>query len=301
MMKQPTGCIVGDNKTVMPSAAGMYFAMNDGGQKEQPPVILLHGAGSNHKIWPAAIRRLPGQRVFAVDLPGHGHSPGFGLQSIDAYADQMVELLAALGLYQAIFVGHAMGGAVAINLAVRHSAHVAGLGLVSSGAYLGVPQDLLDAFSNPLTLQHAFHLFQQRAFNAAVAGSVGGAQASIVERCLSTLKECRPSVLASDWQASAAFDLRSEINQVNVPGWVIVGTEDHLTPVAYSHFLAGHLPAGHLQIVPGAGHMVILEQPDQVAHSLQHFVTALTSARMAGTRITPVSSTVSVSQHSHKK
>lgn len=259
--------------------------MSDGGQKEQPPVILLHGAGSSHAVWTAAIRRLAGQRVFAVDLPGHGRSPGFGLQSIEAYADQMVEFLAALGLYQAIFVGHAMGGAIALDLAVRHSAHVAGVGFIASGAYLGVSQDLLEAFSNPLTLSHAFHLFQQRAFGASLSPSM-------IERSMAAFKECRPSVLATDWQACAAFDLRTQVSQVNVPGWVITGSEDQLTPVNYAHFLAGHLPAAHLQIIPGAGHMVILEQPERVALSLQQFLTALASARMAGTRMTPTTAPV---------
>lgn len=258
--------------------------MSDGGQKEQPPVILLHGAGSNQTIWPAVVRRLVGQRVIAVDLPGHGRSPGFGLQSISACADQLVEFLAALGLYQAVFVGHSMGGAIALDLAVRHGAHVAGLGMIASGAYLGVPTDLLDAFSNPLTLSHAFHLFQKRAFGSS-------ATAAQIERCTTILKETRPSVLAADWQACASFDSRSAVGQINVPGWIIVGAEDQLTPVNFSHFLAGQLPAAHLQIVPNAGHMVILEQSERVVQSLQKFLAALTAARMAGTRM-PITPTI---------
>jgi pimeloyl-ACP methyl ester carboxylesterase len=115
--------------------------------------------------------------------------------------------------------------------------------MIASGAYLGVPTDMLDAFSNPLTLSYAFHLFQQRAFGS-------GASASQVERCMTILKETRPSVLATDWQACAVFDSRTAVSQINVPGWVIVGAEDQLTPVSYAHFLAGQLPAAHLQIVP---------------------------------------------------
>jgi pimeloyl-ACP methyl ester carboxylesterase len=177
-----------------------------------------------------------------------------------------------------------MGGAIAFDLAVRHGAHVAGLGMIASGAYLGVPTDLLDAFSNPLTLSHAFHLFQQRAFRS-------GAPASLIDRCLALLKETRPSVLAADWQACAAFDSRPAVSQINVPGWVIVGADDQLTPVNFSHFLAGQLPAAHLQIVPDAGHMIILEQPERVVRSLQQFLAALAAARMAGSRValTPAS------------
>ena len=263
----------------MPTAAGIYFALFDGGQKEQPPVILLHGAGSNHLVWPAALRRLGGQRVFAVDLPGHGRTPGFGLQSISAYADQMVEFLAALGLYQAVFVGHSMGGAIAVDLAVRHPAHVSGLGLIATGAYLGIPADMQEAFSSSFSLSNAFHLFQQRAFGSS-------ASPALIERCMSGLKESRPSVLAADWQACAAFDQRLSVGQINAPAWVIVGSEDRLTPPAFAHFMAGQLPAARLQVIPNAGHMVILEQPERVAHGLQQFLAAMTSARFASARVT---------------
>lgn len=258
----------------MPAAAGMYFAQFDNGQKDHPPVILLHGAGGNHLVWPAAIRRLNGQRVFAVDLPGHGRTGGVGLQSISAYADQMVEFLAALGLFQAVFVGHSMGGAIALDLAVRHPEHVAGLGLISSGAYLGVDPVMLDNFSTPFTLSGAFYTFQKRAFGP-------NASPALIERCISSMRETRPSVLAADWQACANFDLREVITQVSAPAWVIVGAQDRLTPVAYSHFLAGSLPAARLQVIPDAGHMVILEHPDKVAQGLQQFLTALQAARFS--------------------
>ncbi|TLN23779.1 alpha/beta fold hydrolase, partial [bacterium] len=95
----------------MPIAAGIYYALVQGraASSLHPPVILIHGAGSSHLCWPAALRRLPGCRVLALDLPGHGRSSGVGLQSLDALADRLVDFLEALGLYQAVFVGHSMG------------------------------------------------------------------------------------------------------------------------------------------------------------------------------------------------
>lgn len=262
----------------MPSAAGIYYAQFVEERKDDPPVILIHGAGSNHLAWPAEIRRLPGQRVLAIDLPGHGRSQGVAQQSIRAYADQILDFLAALGLYQAIFVGHSMGGAIALELAVSHPTHVSGLGLIATGAYLGVDPGFIENLSDPVMVPTALHTFQMHAFSTQ-------ASALLRERSLQTLKETRASTLYSDWRACADFDLREEVMRIEAPAWIITGSEDQLTPVAYANFLAGRLPAARLQIVPGAGHMVILEQPGRVAQGLQQFLAALSAARFAAARV----------------
>ncbi len=262
----------------MPTAAGIYFAQFDEGRKDEPPVILIHGAGSSHLVWPAELRRLAGQRVLAVDLPGHGRSGGVAQQTITAYADQMFEFLAALGLFQAVFVGHSMGGAIALDLAIRHPAHVAGLGLISTGAYLGIDPGFLENLSNPLTVPNALHTFRTRAFGRS-------ASPVLIERCMQVMKETRTSVLYGDWRACAAFDQREAISRIESPAWVITGNEDALIPIAYAHFLTGRMPAARLQILPGAGHMALLEQPAQVAHGLMQFLSALSAARFTAARV----------------
>ena len=262
----------------MPTAAGIYYAQYDEGRKDEPPVILIHGAGSNHLVWPAELRRLAGQRVLAVDLPGHGRSGGVAHQTIASYADQMIELLAALGLFQAVFIGHSMGGAVALDLAVRHPAHVAGLGLISTGAYLGVDPGFLEDLSNPLTVPSALHTFQTRAFAATTSPA-------LIERCMQVMRETRTSVLYGDWRACAVFDQREAITHIEAPAWIIAGSEDRLIPIAYAHYLAGRIPAARLQVLSGAGHMSLLEQPGLVAHGLVQFLTALSAAHFAAARV----------------
>lgn len=262
----------------MPTAAGIYYAQFDEGHGDQPPVILIHGAGSSHLVWPAALRRIAGQRVLAVDLPGHGRSAGVAQQSIAAYAGQMIEFLAAMGLYQAVFVGHSMGGAVALEMAASYPTHVAGLGLIATGAYLGVDPSFLENLSNLVTRPTALANFQARAFGPLAAPA-------LTERCMQTIQETRPSVLSGDWRACADFDLRERITRIEAPAWVIAGAEDRVIPIAYAHFLADRLAAARLQIIPGAGHMVIVEQPEKVASGLQQFLGALTAARASATRV----------------
>jgi len=262
----------------MPTAAELYYAQFDEGYKDQPPVILIHGAGSSHLIWPAEIRRMSGQRVLALDLPGHGRTGGAGMQSIQAYAHHIIEFLAELSIYQAVFIGHSMGGAIALELAINYPDHVAGLGLIATGAYLGVDPLFLENLSNPVTTPSALNTLRQRTF---------GAQASpvLVERWMKMLKETRTSVLYGDWRACAAFDLREQISQAEAPAWIIAGSEDELIPIAYANFLAGRLPASRLQIITGASHMVLLEEPARVSQGLKQFLSALVAARFTASRV----------------
>jgi pimeloyl-ACP methyl ester carboxylesterase len=261
----------------MPTAAGIYYAQFDEGHKDEPPVVLIHGAGGNHLIWPPEIRRLTGRRVLAIDLPGHGNSAGLIQQTIANYSSQMVDFLAALGMYQAVFVGYSMGGALALELAVHHSKHVAGLGLIATGAYMGVNHDFLENLANPLTVPNALNTFQNQAFGSKTSPTQ-------ISRCMQTLREVRSSVLYADWRACANFDLREEIQHIEAPAWVIAGSEDRITPVAYAHFLADRIPAARLQILAGASHMVIQEQPKAVAQGLHQFLSALSAARFASAR-----------------
>lgn len=262
----------------MPTASGIYYAQFDEGNRDQPPVILIHGAGSSHTIWPAGIRRLPGQRVMAIDLPGHGRSDGVAQQSISGYADLLVEFLGALGLYQGVFVGHSMGGAIALELAARHPAHVAGLGLIATGAYMGVDPLFMEALANPVTAPSAMITFQNQAFGP-------NTPPILAERCMQTIKETRPSVLYADWRACADFDLRESVIRIEAPAWIIAGSDDRVTPLPFANFLASRMPAARLQIIPGAGHMAHLEFPERVAQGLQQFLSALTAARIAAARV----------------
>ena len=112
-------------------------------QADGPPLVLVHGAGGNLMHWPGELRRLPGHTVYALDLPGHGKSGGAGRAEIGAYAEVVRGFAEALGLVPFVLAGHSMGGAIALEFALRYPARLAGLILVGTGARLRVAPEIL--------------------------------------------------------------------------------------------------------------------------------------------------------------
>jgi len=248
----------------MPIAAGIYYYAFDGGVSDTPPIVLIHGAGGHHLYWPPQIRRLPGFRIYAIDLPGHGKSDGHGRQSIHDYAAQLASHLPDLGIHQAIFVGHSMGSAIALTLALQYPKQVAALGVVAGGARLPLPSDLLMQAANPATLPKAIKMLAAASFSPST-------DPQLVALAAQRMTSIRPSVLYGDLLACAEFDIAAQLKGLHTPTLVICGEDDAMTPLAYARFLAACIANARLEILPCAGHMVMLEQPQATAAILADF------------------------------
>lgn len=249
----------------MPIVQGIYYTLYEGGQKDRPPVVLIHGAGSDHLCWPVELRRLSSHHVLALDLPGHGRSSGLGLHSIDSYAGQVVGFLAGLDINQAYLVGHSMGGAIALSISLQFPTLPVALGLIASGAYLNVKPELLEALKSPGTYQDGLNWIRQRAFSPHTG-------AALIEYSMKQLHAVRPATLYEDWLACSRFDLHGKIEQIEAPSWVAVGSDDRLTPLSCANYLITSLRHARLQVIPSAGHMLILEKPKELAQGLQKFL-----------------------------
>jgi pimeloyl-ACP methyl ester carboxylesterase len=252
----------------MPFNADIYYRNSQEGDGETPPVVLIHGAGGTHLHWPAQIRRLPGFRIYALDLPGHGQSEGRGHQTIEAYCQSIIQWLESIDIFRAVFVGHSMGGAIALTLALKHPERVIALGLVGTGARLRVAPVILENAANPTTFPVAVKAIIERAFTSE-------SDPRLVELAAQRMQTTRPAVLHGDFVACNAFDMMENVRKIRVPSLVICGQDDQLTPVRYAQYLADQIPRAELNLIPNAGHMVMLEQPQATAEALSNFLSTL--------------------------
>ncbi len=252
----------------MPVASGLYYFANQADHPTRPPVILIHGAGGNSLYWPPQIRRLPNQRIFAVDLPGHGRSEGLGHHTIDDYADGILEFIKALKLNGAVLVGHSMGSAIALSAAIRFPERVIGLGLVGGGAKLRVAPSILQSASNPSTFANAVRMVTEFSF----APQTGE---RLKELTAQRMSGTRPPVLHGDFLACDAFNAMDQLSKISTPTLVLCGGGDQMTPPRYSEFLRDHIAGAHMEVIADAGHMVMLEQPEKVAGILDGFLNTI--------------------------
>ncbi len=240
----------------------IYYALQRN-QIDGVQVLLLHGAGENHLVWPIGLRRLPGTIVYAVDLPGHGKSSGMGRSTIADYAAWVISLLDALHLPAAIFIGHSMGGAIAQQLALTHPDRTAALVLVATSAKLRVAPQLLDLARNDFPA--AVELASEWEWGPT-------APTEIKELGKQQLWTNSPAILLDDYRACDAFDVREQLKTIAVPVLIVAGESDRLTPLKHATFMAEQIPQARLCTVPEAGHMVMLEAADTVTQAVTDFL-----------------------------
>jgi pimeloyl-ACP methyl ester carboxylesterase len=237
----------------------------------QPTIVLLHGAGFDHSTWALHSRWFAhhGYGVLAPDLPGHGRSVGAPIATISGMADWTAALLEAAGAEKARLVGHSMGSLIALETAARHPAKVASLGLIGTAATMSVGPDLLKAAeANDRSAIEMVSIWGL-GFQAELGGSLapGLWMHSGAQR---VLEACRPGVLFNDLSACNSYqDALAAAAKVTVPTTIILGERDMMTPARAGKALAAALPGSRTVVLRGAGHMMMVEQPDQLLAALQ--------------------------------
>jgi pimeloyl-ACP methyl ester carboxylesterase len=237
----------------------------------QPTIVLLHGAGFDHTTWALHSRWFAhhGYGVLAPDLPGHGRSSGAPLPTIAEMADWTAALLDAAGATRARLVGHSMGSLIALETAARHAARVSTLSLIGTAATMTVGPDLLNAAeANDHSAVDMVSIWGL-GFRAELGGSLapglwmhGGA--------LRVLEQCRPGVLFNDLSACNSYDnALAAAAGIAVPTTVIRGERDMMTPARAGKALAAALPDSRTVVLRGAGHMMMVERPDELLAALQ--------------------------------
>ena len=86
------------------------------------------------------------------------------------------------------------------------------------------------------------------------------------------MRATEPAVIQRDFIACDSFDVRRRLREIAAPALIIAGESDRMTPLSLSEELAHGVPNAALEVIGGAGHMLLLEKPDATADAIQRWL-----------------------------
>lgn len=224
-------------------------------------LVFIHGAGGDSSVFAAQTSAFANSVAF--NLPGHSRD-GF-CDSVGAFADDVAHQLEHMGLSDVVLVGSSMGGAIALELALRKHPAVRGVALLGSGAKLRVAPAIFDSIDAD--------------FPAAAKMLSGYFFAAPTELQLKSVVALMLSVgqkqTKVDFAACNAFDVSDRVHDIRIPLLALTGERDMMTPPKFADFLGDRVPGAQTRIVSGAGHLLFIERPAETNEALRAFVSQI--------------------------
>jgi pyruvate dehydrogenase E2 component (dihydrolipoamide acetyltransferase) len=255
-------------------AGGRRLRYLEMGAGEGPPVVFIHGFGGDLYSWQFNQEALAERHVtYALDLPGHGGSTkdlGSGHIHVGALASAVIDFMDAKEIDKAHLVGHSLGGATALDLALNHPERVASATLICSAA-LGpeINMAYIDGFMQAKRRKQLQPVLEMLVADPAMVSR------DMIEEVLRYKRldgvEAALNRIADDTFAGGrqALELTGRLAELTVPVQMIWGREDQILPVSHAEGLPASLP---VTVFDEAGHMVHMEKAAEVNQKLLAFI-----------------------------
>ena len=249
-------------------ADNLYIGYDERGSGDA--IVFLHGVGSDKSVWDRQLRHFAKKwRAVALDYPGYGESDlPVGELDRAAIARYVFGAMDGLGIDMAHIVGLSMGGVIALEMARHQSQRLRSLTLADTFARHP------DADAIVQRAQHATATMTMRAFAEARVNVLlaPGAAETLKHEVVETM--ARIDKRTYRWATMAVWtpDYRADLPQITIPTLVAVGEHDQPTPPALSQELYEGIPGARLAIIPGAGHISNIDNPEAFNEAVEVFI-----------------------------
>jgi pimeloyl-ACP methyl ester carboxylesterase len=247
------------------------------GPRQAPPLLLIHGSGASGGSWSPMVTALAGHHhVIRVDLPGCGQSPPAPSYDVPDQAGRVAAVLDDLGLRQVAAVGHSSGGYIATALAEQRPDLVRSIALISTGpshdALLPQPvllRILLAPPLGPLLWLRRSDAMIRSGIRATATRPVDVPDELVAEVRGITYRTFR-TVLRCYGAYIAERSVPERLTALEVPVLVIFGAADRRWEPSSAHQY-GKVPNARVELLPGVGHIPMLEEPESTSKLLLGF------------------------------
>jgi pyruvate dehydrogenase E2 component (dihydrolipoamide acetyltransferase) len=257
-------------ETIEVDGAPMRFLSIGAG--ERPPVLLIHGFGSDLTSWAMNHAALAdGRQVIAIDLPGHGAtSKDVGSGDVAALAMRVLAFMQAKDFARAHLVGHSLGGGIALKIALDQPARVASLALIAPCA-LGpdINMDFINGFIEESRARKLRAVLEMLTPDPALISNDMVENVIRFKRLDGAEAALRTIAAASYPGGSQGFVVRDRLGDLKVPVLVIVGAQDAIIPASHAQGLPASM---RVETVAGSGHVPHMDHADAVNAAIQAII-----------------------------
>lgn len=242
--------------------------------KSLPTVVFLHGSGLDHRSWALQTRwfAFHGYSVIAPDFPAHSLSQGDALDTIEAMADWLWQLLDEMNVKQCSLVGHSQGALVAMEAAANKPDRVRSISLIGTAATIAVNEHLLAMSENdqPSAVDAMLTWGFGEAYQFGRSNIPGQAPIGIGHQIMCD------NPLHADLSACQKYTNGEQAAaKITSPAQLILAQNDKMTPLKFGLALSNILPNTKQTKVLDVGHMIPMEAPEKCLSELQQFITGL--------------------------
>lgn len=255
--------------------------INEFGNPVGRPIVFLHGFGCNQGVWRDIVPTFePDHRIVLFDLVGAGGSdlsaydPG-KYDSLHGYAEDLLQILEALDLRDAVIVGHSVSSMIAVLAANRDRSRIGGLVLlgpspryVNDGDYVGgFEQSDIDGLLDALDLNY---LTWSQQMAPVMAGN--GDRPEVGMRLADNFCATDPKIASHFARVTFLSDHRRDLAEVTVPTLVLQCRDDAIAPTEVGEFVHRQIAGSHFELLDATGHCPNLSHPAAVSASIARFL-----------------------------
>ncbi len=241
-----------------------------------PCLVLLHAFPLNAGMWSREHHVLASDyRVLSLDYPGFGMSlPEQGGFTLPSLGDRILDKLRALGIEQFVIGGCSMGGYLALEIARRHPAGLKGMALIDTRSTADSEEARTNRYVQIVEIKaHGADALIRRLSNVLISEHSRVNQPALVEYLERTMKSASVDGVTHALRAMAErTDTTEDVRGLAVPVLVVAGEDDALITREEAEQLADLFPHSSFHLLPAAGHLPNLEQPELFSSIFNSFL-----------------------------
>ena len=260
-----------DRTVTLADGSTLAYTLHAAPTTGAPRLVLVHSLALDRSVWDATVQQLGNEaEILTYDCRGHGRSDQrAGPFTADLFARDLTELLDHVGWQNATLAGCSMGGCVALAFAGLYAARVDALGLIDTTAWYG--QDGAAKFKERAAAARAKGMAALFDFQSTRWFSDGfrTRHPDVLQRALSVFVATDIDCYGATCALLGAVDVRAHLPAFRMPVAIVVGEEDHATPVEMARRLHDAIPQSTLTVLQGGRHLTPIEQPGAIAAELR--------------------------------